>query len=127
MVYLYFPKQSDSHYSDSYTILASGTTVTRLDEGGYYPFRAAPGRMTFSLSGFSLLGEAGIQNLTIAGERGHTYFVKVVLVEAIRLYRGGSRVYQLFLVPEELAYAELSPLRLMATCRTTEGCAPSLK
>jgi hypothetical protein len=36
MVYLYFPKQSG--YSDSYTILGNGATVTRLDEGGYSPF-----------------------------------------------------------------------------------------
>ncbi len=117
MVYLYFPKQSG--YSDSYTILANGTTVTRLDEGGYYPFRAAPGRMAFSLS-----GEPEEQNLTITGEPGHTYFVKVVLTGEKPLF---SRPYRLFPVRDELAYAEMSPLRLMSTCHTTEGCAPHLK
>ncbi len=117
MVYLYFPNQSG--YSDSYTILGNGTTVTRLDEGGYYPFHTVPGRMAFSLS-----GEPEEQNLTITGEPGHTYFVKVVLTGEKPLF---SRPYRLFPVRDELAYAEMSPLRLMATCPTTEGCAPHLK
>jgi hypothetical protein len=120
MVYLYFPKQSG--YSDSYTILGNGTTVTRLDEGGYYPFCTVPGRMTFSLDGYPEK-----QTLTIAAQPGHTYFVKVVLVERRALIRGENRFYQLFPVRDDLAYAEMSPLRLMATCYTTEGCAQSQK
>jgi predicted small lipoprotein YifL len=119
MVYLYFPKQSG--YSDSYTILGNGTTVTRLDEGGYYPFCTVPGRMTFSLDGYPEK-----QTLTIAAQPGHTYFVKVVLVERRALIRGENRFYQLFPVRDDLAYAEMSPLRLMATCYTTEGCAQKL-
>lgn len=117
MVYLYFPKQSGA--SDSYTISANGLTVTRLDEGGYYPFRAAPGRTTFSRPGWP-----DERNLTVTIEPGRTYFVKVALIEDRGLF---NRFYGLFLVHDELAYAEISPLRLMATCPTTEGCAPSQK
>jgi hypothetical protein len=117
MVYLYFPKQSGA--SDSYTLLANGMTVTRLDEGGYYPFRAAPGRKTFSRP-----GGPDERNLTVTIEPGRTYFVKVALIEERPLF---SRFYGLFLVHEELAYAEINPLQLMATCPTTEGCAQSLK
>lgn len=113
MVYLYFPREpgySHSHIS----ILANGTMVTRLDQGGYYPFRTAAGRMTFSLA-----DEPGKQNLTIPGEPGRTYFVKVLI-------RNNS-YYQLFLVNEELAHGEMGPLRLMATCHTIQSCAQSLK
>ena len=117
MVYLYFPKQSG--YSDSYTILGNGATVTRLDEGGYYPFRTVPGRMTFSLDGYPKK-----HTLTIAAQPGHTYFVKVALTE--RTLFIDSRIYGLFPVRDDLAYAEMSPLRLMATCDTTEGCAQKL-
>jgi predicted small lipoprotein YifL len=117
MVYLYFPKQSG--YSDSYTILANDTTVTRLDEGGYYPFRAAPGLITFSLAGVPTE-----RNFTVTIEPGRTYFVKVALIEDRSPF---NRFYGLFPVRDELAYAEMSPLRLMATCPTTEGCAPHLK
>ena len=88
--------------------------VTRLDEGGYYPLRALPGRMTFSLS-----GEPENHNLTMTADPGRTYFVKVLI-------RNNS-YYQLFLVNEELAHGEMGPLRLMATCHTTQGCAQSLK
>ena len=116
MVYLYFPKQSG--YSDSSTILANDTTVTRLDEGGYYPFRVVPGRTTFSLS-----GQPENHNYTMIAEPGHTYFVKVVLIEEKPLF---NRPYWLFPVRDDLAYAEMSPLRLMATCDTTEGCAQKL-
>ena len=116
MVYLYFPNQSG--YSDSYTISANGITVTRLDEGGYYPLRAAPGRMIFSLDGYP-----GKQNLTITAEAGHTYFVKVALIEDRSPF---NRFYGLFPVRDDLAYAEMSPLRLMATCDTSEGCAQKL-
>jgi hypothetical protein len=93
--------------------LADDTTVTRLDEGSYYPFRTAPGRITLSLA-----GEPEAQHLTITGEPGRTYFVKVLIRYETYKY------YQLFLVNEELAYGEMGPLRLMATCHTTQGCAP---
>jgi len=91
--------------------------LTRLDQGGYYPLRAAPGRMTFSLPG-DLPGDPENQNLTVTGEGGHTYFVKVLI-------RNNSD-YKLFLVNEELAHGEMGPLRLMDTCHTTQGCVPSL-
>ena len=120
MVYLYFPRQSG--YSDSRTILANGMTVTRLDEGGYYPFLAAPGRMTFSLSGVP-----EERNLTVTVEPGRTYFVKIVFVEQGMSLRFRSVVYQLFPVHEELAHAEMGPLRLMTTCHSTEGCVPIRK
>lgn len=114
MVYLYFPVQPGRHPHSHTTILANGMTVTRLDEGGYYPMRAAPGRMTFSLS-----GEPDNHNLTMTAEPGRTYFVKVLIHQ-------GTLTNQLFLVNEELAHGEMSPLRLMDTCHTTQGCVPSL-
>jgi len=117
MVYLYFPRQPGLYTRPPTTILANGTTITRLDEGGYYPLRTAPGRMTFSLS-----GEPENQNLTITAEPGHTYFVKVLI-----RYHETPRYYQLFLVNEELAMGEMGPLQLMTTCDTTQGCAQSLK
>jgi hypothetical protein len=118
MVYLYFSQQYGA--SDHKTILANGTMVTRLDEGGYYPFRTSPGRVIFSMP-----REPEKKNLTMTVESGEKYFVKVTLIgEAALTY---ARYYQLFPVSEELAYAEMSPLRLMATCHTTEGCAQSLK
>lgn len=117
MVYLYFPRQPGPYPHSHTSLLANGTTVTRLDEGGYYPFRTAPGPMTLSLA-----GEPDKQDLTIAGEPGHTYFVKVLI-----RYHETHRYYQLFLVNEELAHGEMVPLRLMATCHTTQGCAQSLK
>lgn len=115
MVYLYFPRQPGRHPHSHTTILANGTTVTRLDQGGYYPLRAAPGRMTFSLS-----GEPENQSLTVAGAAGHTYFVKVLIHQ-------GTLTNQLFLVNEELAHGEMGPLRLMDTCHTTQGCGQSLQ
>jgi hypothetical protein len=119
MVYLYFPKQFPkplvSPPRSSTNILANGTMVTRLDEGGYYPLRAVPGRMIFSLS-----GEPENHNLTMTAEPGRTYFVKVLIRQETRTFN------QLFLVNEELAHGEMRPLRLMATCHTTEGCVPSL-
>jgi hypothetical protein len=113
MVYLYFPRQPGSRPHSHTSILANGTMVTRLDEGGYYPLRALPGRMTFSLS-----GEPENHNLTMTAEPGRTYFVKVLI-------RNNS-YYQLFLVNEELAHGEMGPLRLMATCHTTQGCVQNL-
>lgn len=118
IVYLYFPQQSG--FSDHYTILANGTTVTRLDEGGYYPFRTSPGRITFSMYGFPEK-----RNLTVAVEPGNKYFLKVALIgQGTFTY---NRYYQLFLMSKEIADGEISQLRLMATCPTTEGCANSLK
>ena len=118
MVYLYFPKQFPkplvSPPRSSTNILANGTMVTRLDEGGYYPLRSVPGRMIFSLS-----GQPENHNYTMTAKPGRTYFVKV-------LTRNNS-YYQLFLVNEELAHGGMRPLRLMPTCHTTEGCAQSLK
>lgn len=119
MVYLYFPVQpkplgSPGPLRSSTNILANGTMVTRLDEGGYYPLRAAPGRVTFSLS-----GEPENQSLTVAGEAGHTYFVKVLIHQ-------GKFTNQLFLVNEELAHGEMGPLRLMATCDNAQGCTQNL-
>jgi hypothetical protein len=65
------------------------------------------------------------RNLAVAVEPENKYFVKVTLIgHGTFTY---ARYYQLFLVHDELAYAEISPLRLMATCHTTEGCAQSLK
>ena len=115
MVYLYFPRLPGSLPPSRTTILANGTIVTRLDEGGYYPLRASAHGMTFSLA-----GEPETSNVTIAGDPDHTYFVKVLI-----RYRGAHRYYQLFLVNDELAYGEMSPLRLMTTCPTTQGCALS--
>ena len=115
LVYLYFPRQLGSLPPSHTTILANGTTVTRLDQGGYYPLRAAPGRMTFSLS-----GEPENHNLTMTAEPGRTYFVKV-------LFHQGSLTNQLFLANEELAHGEMGPLRLMDTCHTTQGCGQSLQ
>ena len=117
MVYLYFPVQFPkplvSPPRSSTNILANGTMVTRLDEGGYYPLRAVPGRMIFSLS-----GEPDNHNLTMTAEPGRTYFVKVLI-------RNNS-YYPLFLVNEELAHGEMGPLRLMATCDNAQGCTQNL-
>jgi hypothetical protein len=114
MVYLYFPRQPGRHPHSHTTILANGTTVTRLDQGGYYPLRAAPGRMTFSLP-----GDPENQNLTVTGEGGHTHFVKVLIHQ-------GTLTNQLFLVNEELAHGEMGPLRLMDTCDNPQGCTQNL-
>ena len=117
MVYLYFPKQfpkplGSSLYSST-NILASGKTVTRLDEGGYYPLRVAPGRVAFAIA-----GESENHNLTMTAEPGRTYFVKVLI--------HNNSYYQLFLVNEELAHGEMGPLRLMATCDNAQGCTQNL-
>jgi hypothetical protein len=114
MVYLYFPRQPGRLPHSHTTILANGTTVTRLDQGGYYPLRAAPGRMIFSLS-----GESENRHLTMTAEPGRTYFVKV-------LFNKGSLTDQLFLVNEELAHGEMGPLRLMTTCDNAQGCTQNL-
>lgn len=113
MVYLYFPRQPGLRPHAHTTILANGTTVTRLDEGGYYPLRAAPGRMIFSLS-----GESENRHLTMTAEPVRTYFVKVLI-------RNNSD-YKLFLVNEELAHGEMGPLRLMTTCDNAQGCTQNL-
>ena len=113
MVYLYFPRQPGAYPHSHTIILANGTTVTRLDEGGYYPLRTLPGRMIFSLS-----GEPENHNLTMTAEPGGTYFVKVLI-------RNNSD-YKLFLVNEELAHGEMGPLRLMTTCDNAQGCTQNL-
>jgi len=113
VVYFYFPFQIG--WDDSHTILVDRRVLTRLDREGYYPFVTRPGPMVFAMEGWP-----EEESLKVDLEPGKTYFVKVSLVG--RGVFTHNRYYQLELTPPDIATHEIKGLRLMKSCRTTQGC-----
>lgn len=113
VVYFYFPFQIG--WDDSHTILVDRRLLTRLDREGYFPFVTRPGPMIFAMKGWP-----EEESLKVDLESGKTYFVKVSLVG--RGVFTHNRYYQLELTPPDIATQEIKGLRLMKSCRTTQGC-----
>jgi hypothetical protein len=113
VVYFYFPIQIG--WDDSHTILVDRRVLTRLDREGYYPFVTRSGPVTFEVEGWP-----EEDSLNVDVEAGRVYFVRVSLVG--RGWLTHNRYYQLELVPPDIATQEVKGLRLMRSCRTTQGC-----
>ena len=113
VIYFYFPIQIG--WNDSHTILGDRRVLTRLDREGYYPFVTRPGPMIFAIEGWP-----EEESLKVDLKAGKTYFVKVSLVgRGVLTY---TRYYKLELAPPDIATREIMGLRLMKSCRTTQGC-----
>ena len=69
---------------------------------------------------FAIEGWPEEESLKVDLKAGKTYFVKVSLVgRGVLTY---TRYYKLELVPPDIATREIMGLRLMKSCRTTQGC-----
>lgn len=113
IVYLYFPIQKG--YRSRHTILANGAVLSRLDTEGYYPLVTLPRHITFGMEGWPEK-----RNVTVVVEAGRVYFVRPTLIgTGTFIY---NAFYQLELVAAEEAMLEIQGLRLMGSCRTSQGC-----
>ena len=98
IVYLFV--QWNIAHTKAYPIKANGETIVNLVDGGYYPFRVAPGDVIFETDG---RGREKVR-LVLHVESGQAYYV-----QAIRLRSGA----ELKLLSEEEAIHLIAPCRLI--------------
>jgi hypothetical protein len=106
IIYLYAQQQIFPTFTQ-YPIKANGVSVVKLVDGGYYPFRVAPGVVTFEVETFGSKPES--IPLTLQVEGGHTYFVRPRYWNVRSPY---ARV-ELDLLTEEEGINEISSCRLI--------------
>jgi hypothetical protein len=125
IIYVYRPEQSVGAPL-SYSIFANGYFVTKLDNGGYYPFIVVPGRVTLSFTEHSSLTAPAPSHredvphywsggfvATLDVEAGKTYFVKLWLREKINPFKASADLLLLPVFDDEQALDEIQTCRLM--------------
>ena len=100
MAIIYLFAQWNIAANSLYPIKANGDPLVKLVDGEYYPFRIAPGDVTFEIDTTAREKE----RLVLHAESGQTYFVQV-----IRMRYGGK----LKLLTEEQAIHLITPCRLV--------------
>lgn len=106
VIYLYRPPGQIGH-AYSYPIFANGNFVTKLGDGGYFPYVSTLGAITFSLSKEG----KGIM-VTLVARRDETHFVKLYLKEKFNPFKASGDLI-MEEVSEKVAFEEIRDCRLM--------------
>jgi hypothetical protein len=83
VVYLYLPRQA----SRPFDIWANNQFITRLYDGGYYPYITGPGELTLRIEG----GHTAVNSVTLEVETAQTYYVKLYMEDLTNPFKGSSR------------------------------------
>ncbi|WP_173047572.1 hypothetical protein [Nitrospira sp. KM1] len=109
LVYLYRPHATKNR-TVSYSLYANDQFVTKLDDGGYFPYLASPGDIVFSIHSSSHEHQ-GIGGTLITRE-GETHFVKLMLDDRNDVFKYSNEP-RLIEIPTTTALEEIRSCRLM--------------